>query len=490
MKAVIYARFSCSKQREESIEDQERVCRQYAASRGWRVAKVYSDRAMSATTDARPSFKRMLADAEKGCFDRVIVYKLDRFARNRYDAAVNRSKLKRCGVELVSATESISDGPEGVLVESLLEGLAEYYSRQLSENVRRGIEGNAMKCRANGRTIYGYDIVDGEYRINRSEASIVRRCFDVVAQGGTVTDALAAIAGSRTRKGNPWTKSSVDKMLRREQYMGTYIYAGYRKEGGMPAIVDKDTWTAVQDHFLRVGHRHAGNAVYLLSGKLTDPDDNAYVGSSGTGRHGGTYYYYRNPVTGKAWPRDEIDARVAGAVAVALDDDEAINTVTELVMEGQRISTESQRAVCEAIESDLKAANAEYERAIDAAIKLGVDERMKAHVDDLRARIADLEDSLAYERSQLPEITDDMVRFWVRSIASTLDVDVLLATFVSAVRIDDDGKLAVAFILDQINNKPPAEAGGLYEFRMVGHKVCCTNQIQAIPGGFVIFDAA
>ena len=490
MDAVIYARFSCSKQREESIEDQERVCRQYADAKGWRVRKVYSDRAMSATTDARPSFKRMLADAEKGGFERVIVYKLDRFARNRYDAAVNRSKLKRCGVELVSATESISDGPEGVLVESLLEGLAEYYSRQLSENVRRGIEGNAMHCRANGRNLYGYDIVDGEYRVNEHEAAIVRRIYDVVAQGGTVADAMSAIAGSRTRNGKPWTKSSVDKMLRREQYMGVYNYAGHHKEGGMPAIVDEPTWRAVQNHFATNGHRHKGCSVYLLSGKLEDADGNLYTGSSGTGRRGGTYYYYRCPATGKTWPRDEIDARVAGAVAVALADEDAVEKIVDLVIEGQRISTESQRAVCEATESALRAANAEYDRAIDAAIKLGVDERMRARVDDLRQRIADLEEQLAYDRSQLPQISEDMVRFWVRSIAAAPDVDVLLANFVSRVRIDDDGNLAVAFMLDQIDNKPPADAEGLCVFRMVDAKVRRTNTIQAIDGGFVIYAAA
>lgn len=485
MDAVIYARFSCSKQREESIEDQERVCRAHAAAQGWRVRRVYADRAMSATTDARPSFRRMLADAEKGAFQRVIVYKLDRFARNRYDAAVNRSRLKRCGVELVSATEPISDGPEGVLVESLLEGLAEYYSRQLSANVRRGIEGNALKCRANGRTVYGYDIVDGCYVVNESEAAIVRRMFDVVAQGGTVSDAIHALDGTRTRGGKPWRTSTVCRMLRSEKYRGVYSYAGHRQEGGMPRIVDDATFEAVQAHFSRSGHRHAGSAVYLLSGKLVDPEGRAYVGTSGTGRHGGTYHYYRSP-DGRLWPRDGLDARVAGAVAVALDDDAAVEAVADLVMEGQAAASESQRAVCEALECDLRAANADYGRALDAAVKLGVDDRLKARVDGLRERIADLEASLAWERSQLPAVTRDMVAFWVRSIAEAPDVETLLGVFVSAVVMDDDGGLQVAFLLDNCD-KPPAEARGLYEFRMVDSARLRTNPaVYAIPGGFVV----
>ena len=258
----------------------------------------------------------------------------------------------------------------------------------------------------------------------------------------------------------------------------------------MPAIVDEPTWRAVQNHFATNGHRHKGCSVYLLSGKLVDPQGRPYAGSCGTGRRGGTYYYYRNLTTGRQWPRDEIDARVAGAVAVALADDGAVEQITELIMEGQRISTESQRAVCEATESALRAANAEYDRAIDAAIKLGVDERLRARVEELRQRIAELEEQLAYDRSQIPEITEDMVRFWVRSIASAPDVDVLLANFVSRVIIDDDGNLAVAFLLDQISNEPPASAEGSCMFRMVDAKVRRTNTIQAIDGGFVIYAAA
>jgi DNA invertase Pin-like site-specific DNA recombinase len=485
MDAVVYARFSCSKQREESIEDQERVCRAHAAARGWRVRRVYADRAVSATTDARPQFRRMLADAERGTFQRVIVYKLDRFARNRYDAAVNRARLRRCGVELVSATESIGDGPEGVLVESLLEGLAEYYSRQLSENVRRGIEGNAMRCRANGRTVYGYDIVDGEYQVNEAEAAVVRRMFDVVAQGGTVSDAIRAIDGTRTRGGNRWRASTVCRMLRSERYRGVYSYAGHRQEGGMPRIVDDATWEAVQAHFSRSGHPHAGSAAYPLSGKLVDPEGRAYVGTSGTGRRGGTYHYYRSP-EGKLWPRDALDARVAGAVAVALSSPESVDAVADLVMEGQAAASESQRAVCEAMECDLRAANSEYDKLVEAAVKLGVDGRLKARVDAVRERIADLEASLAWERSQLPTVTRDMVAFWVRSIAEAPDVETLLGVFVSAVVMDADGGLRVAFLLDNCD-KPPAEARGLYEFRMVDSAGVRANpRVYAVPGGFVV----
>ena len=132
MTAVIYARYSSDNQREESIEGQIRECTAYAEKNGFTVVKHYIDRAISAKTDNRPQFQQMIKDSERGIFDVIIVWKLDRFARNRYDSARYKTQLKRNGVKLVSATEVISAGPEGIILESVLEGYAEYYSADLS----------------------------------------------------------------------------------------------------------------------------------------------------------------------------------------------------------------------------------------------------------------------------------------------------------------------------------------------------------------------
>ena len=135
MTAVIYARYSTDSQREESIEGQIRECTAYAEKNGFTVVKHYIDRAISAKTDNRPQFQQMIKDSERGIFDIIIVWKLDRFARNRYDSARYKTQLKRNGVKLVSATEVISAGPEGIILESVLEGYAEYYSADLAEKV-------------------------------------------------------------------------------------------------------------------------------------------------------------------------------------------------------------------------------------------------------------------------------------------------------------------------------------------------------------------
>lgn len=136
---VIYARHSSHAQRDVSIEQQVRACKLFAERQSIKILDTYEDRALTGTNDRRPSFQKMIRDAENGNWNYVIVYTLDRFARDRYDSAVYKRQLKNCGVKVLSAMENISDDPTGILMESLLEGLAEYYSKELSRKIRRGM---------------------------------------------------------------------------------------------------------------------------------------------------------------------------------------------------------------------------------------------------------------------------------------------------------------------------------------------------------------
>ena len=144
LKAVIYARYSSNSQREESIEGQIRDCTAYAERNGYMVIGAYADRAISGTTDDRPEFQKMIKDSKRKQFDLVIVWKLDRFARNRYVSAKYKAQLRQNGVRVISANETISDGAAGILTESILEGMAEWYSENLKENVIRGLSVNAV----------------------------------------------------------------------------------------------------------------------------------------------------------------------------------------------------------------------------------------------------------------------------------------------------------------------------------------------------------
>lgn len=179
MTGVIYARYSSDNQREESIDGQLRECKAFAAKNDIQIVGTYIDRALSAKTDNRPDFQRMIKDSEKHTFDVIIVWKLDRFARNRYDSAHYKAILKRNDVRVISATEAISQGAEGIILESVLEGMAEYYSAELSEKVIRGQTENAYKCKFNGGTIpFGY-IIDQEnnFQLNPETAPFVLSAY-------------------------------------------------------------------------------------------------------------------------------------------------------------------------------------------------------------------------------------------------------------------------------------------------------------------------
>ena len=157
MNAVIYARFSSHQQNEQSIEGQIKVCREFAQREGYIIVGEYIDRAVSGKTDNRPQFQKMIADSARRSFEVIIVYQIDRFARNRYDSATNKAKLKKNGVRVLSARENISDDASGVLIEGVLESMAEYYSAELSQKIRRGMDLNAEKgfC-TGGNVALGY----------------------------------------------------------------------------------------------------------------------------------------------------------------------------------------------------------------------------------------------------------------------------------------------------------------------------------------------
>lgn len=192
MKAVIYARYSSDNQREESIEGQLRECMEYAKYNDITVIGTYIDRALSAKTDNRPEFQRMIRDSYKNAFDYVIVWKLDRFARNRYDSAHYKSILKKNGVKVLSAKENIAEDASGILLESLLEGYAEFYSAELAEKVKRGLKENALKARANGGMLtFGYTVdKDRRYQIDELAAPIVKEIFIMYADDKKIKEIM------------------------------------------------------------------------------------------------------------------------------------------------------------------------------------------------------------------------------------------------------------------------------------------------------------
>lgn len=296
MNAAIYARFSSDNQREESIDAQIRAIEDYAKKNNISIVRIYADRAKSATSDKRPEFQQMIQDSALGIFNAVIVHKLDRFSRDRYDSASYKRKLKKNGIRLISVTENLDGSPESVILESLLEGMAEYYSKNLAREVMKGMKETALQCKhTGGKPPLGYDVgPDKRYIINEDEAVIIKKIFEMYLAGygyGAIISHLNS-NGYRTKIGNPFGKNSLHDILANEKYSGTYTYNrsaskdafGIRNNhqdkekdqiiripGGMPAIISEETFSKAQAKMKQNKHKagsYKAKENYLLSGLI------------------------------------------------------------------------------------------------------------------------------------------------------------------------------------------------------------------------------
>ena len=301
MNVVIYARFSSHSQTEQSIEGQLKVCYEYARQYGHVVIGEYIDRAQSGTTDNRSDFQRMIEDSEKHAFQGVLVYQLDRFARNRYDSAINKAKLKKNGVRVLSAKENITDDASGILVEGVLESMAEYYSVELAQKITRGMQINAQKCLSNGSNPgLGYKVnKDRTFSVDEEEAQIVREIFERYAAGDIVADIIRDLNARqyRTSRGKEFNKNSINRILHNRRYIGYYIYKGEETAGGMPRIIDDALFERVQailEANKKAPGRTKGKMEYLLTTKLfCGHCKEPMTGYGGTSKTGTRYHYYK-----------------------------------------------------------------------------------------------------------------------------------------------------------------------------------------------------
>lgn len=408
--AVIYARYSSHNQRDVSIDQQVAACRKYADAQHLSVLRVYADRAMTGTNDNRPEFRQMIKDSSTGSFDYVIVYQLDRFSRDRYDSAVHKHALKENGVKVLSAMEHITDDPTGILMESILEGFAEYYSKELAQKIKRGLKDNAEKCMVACALPYGYvKGPDGRFAIDEGEAAIVREIFDRVLAHESYADIFRDLnaRGLRTKRGALWGRSSFNKILANERYIGTYIYGDTRIENGVPAIIDPDIFWAVQNEMTQranprgVPGRRRGKTTYHLTGKaFCGLCKSPLVGTSGTSKNGQlhTYYACRAQLREKACSKKQIaqgklEYIVAEALRnFALDDDlieQFVDHAVELPPEDPELDNLRQRL--KAVEASI----ANLIRAIEKGISSDdITDRLKVLSADkrqLQAQISEAE---------------------------------------------------------------------------------------------------
>ena len=300
MKAVIYARYSSDSQREESIEGQLRECTEYAERNGITILRSYIDRALSARTADRPEFQNMIKDSEQKLFDVVLIWKLDRFSRDRYDSAHYKRILKKNGVKVVSVKENISDGPEGIILESMLEGYAEYYSAELSEKIQRGQKENALKCKNNGgNTPLGYVVgADGVLAVDPLTAPLVTEIFTLYDSGESISEITASLNGRglKTKMGKAFKIGGVSLILKNRKYIGEYQYGSVIIPKGIPAIIDDDLFDRVQRRMAfnkKAPAKAKATEEYLLTTKLfCGTCERLMAGESGTSSTKGVKHYY------------------------------------------------------------------------------------------------------------------------------------------------------------------------------------------------------
>ena len=464
MKAVIYARYSSDNQREESIEGQIRECTEFAEKNGMTVLRSYIDRAFSAKTDNRPEFQNMIKDSGKKLFDVVLVWKLDRFARNRYDSAKYKSVLKKNGVKVVSATEVISDGAEGIILESVLEGYAEYYSADLSEKVVRGMTENLLKSKFNGGTIpFGYVVEDQHLKINPLTAPFVLKAFEMYNEGATMKEIRDWMNEHQLKnpRGNPMTYNTVEHMLKNRRYIGEEKFRDMVIPDALPSIVPMKLFMQVQDKIAinkKAPARRKAEDDYLLTTKLFCGYCGKFmIGESGKSRNGNVHRYYKcstiknlkGDCKKKSVKKDWIEDLIVRKTVAMLNNDEVIDDIVKKLLALQ----EKDSSELPYYEREL----AETEKAIDNllnAIQQGIlTKSTKERLEELEKRKEKLEILIAEEKMMKPKLSEEFIRFYLGKfrkldMAKPAHRKMLIETFVNSVYIFDD-KIVITYNADE-----------------------------------------
>lgn len=461
--AVLYARYSSDKQREASIDDQLRVCRDFCAREGIEVLKVYTDYAMSGKTDQRPQFRQMIAAAPES--DYVVVYMFDRFSRDRYDSATYKKMLRECGVRVISASEKVEDTPEGGLQEGLLEILSEYYVADLKRKVRRGMEGNALKAMDNGYKIFGYDTDPDtrRYIVNAAEAAVVREIFARYLKGDSIYSIAQSLAarGWMTSTGSPVNYNWVSRVLNRKAYTGLYSWGGIEVEGGMPVIIDDETFEAAMKAPKKKPRESEEWSAFPLSGKLfCGLCGEPMHGSGGTGKSGKRYYYYMCKEKGdcrRRVRRELVEDAVADAVLRIASDESRMRLVARRIVAAYDESNDA-RAELESCEARIAALEKEQHNLTKAAARGFVNDEMVARNDEIKVQLRSLHSRRGILLSESEGFDEDeIVEFFAHGFDRS-DEGFIFGSFVNRAYLYPDCIVAVFNFRDEV--------GDLYEERI------------------------
>jgi DNA invertase Pin-like site-specific DNA recombinase len=488
MNVVIYARYSSHNQTECSIEGQLEACREYAKRHDYNIVGEYIDRATSGTTDNRPEFQRMIKDSEKKLFNGILVYQLDRFARDRYDSAIYKNRLKKNNnIKVLSARENISDDASGILMESVLEGMAEYFSVELGQKVKRGMGINAENCFYNGGTVplgLKLETVSGEifingikpivkkkYVIDEERAPIVRKIFDMYINRNSMAEIIRYLnsINVKTAYRKEFNKNSIRTILLNRKYIGIYSYNGKETIDGIPRIIDDEVFNRAQEELIKNGlapARSRAKTEYLLTTKLFCGNcKDKMTGKSGTSKTGKLHTYYTCKSVSndlcdmKSIQKNYIEDIVVNASQDFLSKDNIDYVSNKLVELSKDEQDDTQiKILSKSLKDDVR----KRENILNAIIECDKESTRKIMYQELEkidARKKELDRILLIEKSKHIDISASEIKYFLKKMqkGNTKDFKyrkMLINTLVNRVYLYSD-KVIIIFKVD--NNEQEIE---------------------------------
>ena len=464
--AVIYARYSSDNQTEQSIEGQLRVCQEYAKSNNIIILDTYIDRAMTGRNDNRPAFQKMLKDSSNENWDYVLVYKFDRFSRNKYETAIHKKTLKDNGVKLMSATEYLPDTPEAIIIESMFEGYAEYYSVELAVKTKRGMRELRIKGNFQGGYVpFGYKVENKKLVIDPEKAEAVRYIFEEYLMGTEIKDIIANLTAKGIyNRGKPLARTTVYNMLKFEKYTGIYQYEDEIYDNMYPQIIPTELFEKVNSK-ARKNHygRKSEKTEYLLRGKLKC----GYCGrpisaETGTTRSGKVNHYYkclgrREHICNKQTvPQEFIENLVIDSIMEALCNRNVQSLMVNKILEMQKLKKDDNY--------DLKCLLQEKKRTETAlnnlvnALERGVcSNTTNKRLHELEEKLESIEKEIIIAESKKSfEISEEQIREYFKD-SIKLEAKALINKLIDKIELFDD---EVKIIYNNpINNSPDENQG-------------------------------
>jgi DNA invertase Pin-like site-specific DNA recombinase len=408
--AVIYARYSSERQTEQSIEGQIRECTEFAKYNDITIVDTYIDRATTGTNDNRAAFQQLLKDCTKQAWDIVLVYKLDRFSRNKYEMAIHRKTLRDNGIKLVSAKENIPDSPEGIILESLLEGMAEYYSAELSQKVKRGMRESRIKGQfTGGYLLYGYKVENKKILIDENKAHIVRRIFEEYASDVFVRDIISRLtADGILNRGKPFAMNTIHHMLKNEKYVGIVRYEDEIFTDIYPQIISEKLFNIVQKKIKENCYgTHKPDIVYLLKNKARcgycGKQIQSYTGTSQTGticRYYACVGKKDKIKCSKTNIRKEIiESIIVDTTIKVLDNNENLNLLTDKIIAAHK-KQENDTTIINILKEEQFSTQKTLDNLLSAIEKGIVTTSTKVRLEELETKIENINAKLLIEQTK------------------------------------------------------------------------------------------